>query len=99
MLSVGAFDVLGGESHHHAVRVAGGLDVDGVDDFKCGGGIEFFAGTWNNKNGEENGAEVPGAGPVEADEFGVVRIGRADVVIFVEHAKRSVGVSVDNDCG
>ena len=48
-------------------------------------------------DGKELGAQIAGAGFVEADVADVFGIGIADIEVFVKKALRSVGVRVHDD--
>src|ERR1019366_2554598 len=99
VLAMSAFDVGDTESHHHAIRMAGRLLINRIDEIERVAGEVALVGFRVYPDRKELGAEIADFGLVETDVAGVFGIGRSNVVVFVEKTLRSVGVRVDDDAG
>jgi len=71
VLAVGALDVVDAEGHHHAVGMAGGLFVDGIDEIERVAGVVAFVSFGLDPDGEELGSKIARLCFVEADVAGV----------------------------
>ena len=98
-LLVGALDVVDGEGHHHAVRMAGRLFIYRIDHVEGGLGEVPTSGFGIGPDGKKLRAQIAGTGLVQADVADVFGIGGADIEVLVEKTLRCVGVSVNDDGG
>jgi hypothetical protein len=98
MFLVGAFDVSHAVSHHHAIGVALGLVIDGIDQIgRPLGVVGGISGGRLHPYGEKFGPEITGASLIESDLTLVVGIGVADIEAAIEKTLWRIGMGVDHD--
>ena len=96
-LLVGALDVIHGKRHHHSIRMARCLLVDGIDQIEGVLGEVALIGFRFDPDGKELSAQVSGASFVKADVAEIFGIGRTDIEVIVEKTLRRVSMCVDDN--
>jgi hypothetical protein len=59
VLAVGALDVFDAEGHHHAVGMAGGLFVDGIDEIERVAGVVAFVASGSTQMEKNSAPRLP----------------------------------------
>ena len=75
LLLVGALDIIHGKRHHHSIRMARCLDIDGIDKVEGVLGEVALIGFRFDPDGKELSAQISGASFVKADVAEIFGIG------------------------